>query len=411
MAAEIKMPQLSDTMHSGKILSWRKNEGERIERGDILAEVETDKANLEIESFHQGVLLKITLPAGSTANVGEVIAYIGEPGEDIGLGGNEERLGQREKVPGQGDIAAAPAPEEGLSTHTHIKASPLARAIARQQNIDLYGIQGSGPAGRIIRKDVENIVGLRTSGKTGVFELTARINSASDNQPTVGGRLSQLSSMREAIARRMQQSAAEAPHFYVTTAVNMQAAVKLRAVLNDHEGFQDLNLNHLILKAAAYALTQERGVNSAIRDDMLFEPDAINIGIVTATKEGLLIPVIHSADRLDLKDCVSEVNAAIERVRAGRPKSQDLVGGTFTISNMGMFDVENFTAIISPGQGAILAVSSAKETPIVERGVAAIGLIMKATLSVDHRVIDGVAAAKFLKVFKAALEEPALMML
>ena len=219
-----------------------------------------------------------------------------------------------------------------------------------------------------------------------------------------------LSKMRETIARRMQESVTENPHFYVTVAVRMEAVQQLRELLKIKEGFKGLSVNHFVIKACAYALTNEPRVNYAYRDGHLFNPGSINVGIITSIPDGLLIPVIKEADTLSLKDIVFEAKAAVDRAKAGRPTSADLSGGTFSISNMGMFDVENFTAIINPGQGGVIAISAAKEIPVVEKGVIIPGLVMKATLSVDHRVIDGVMAANFLKFFKEGLENPALLM-
>jgi pyruvate dehydrogenase E2 component (dihydrolipoamide acetyltransferase) len=217
--------------------------------------------------------------------------------------------------------------------------------------------------------------------------------------------------MRETIARRMQESVNQAPHFYVTTSIDMGEVSKLREILKVRPEFKGISINHFIIKAAAYALSKEPRVNCAVRDNQVYQPDQINVGIITAIEDGLLIPVIKEADVLPLKDLVFEARAAVERARAGRPSSSDLVGGTFSISNMGMFDVENFTAIINPGQGAVLAVSSIQEQPIVVQGHVVPGMRMKATLSVDHRIIDGVMAGTFQKHFKEALETPALLLL
>jgi pyruvate dehydrogenase E2 component (dihydrolipoamide acetyltransferase) len=217
--------------------------------------------------------------------------------------------------------------------------------------------------------------------------------------------------MRETIARRMQESVRDNPHFYVTTAIRMEQAQSLRETLKTKDGYKGISINHLVIKACAYALENEPRVNFAYRDGQLYNPGSINIGIITAIPDGLLIPVIHQANRLSLKDIVFEAKAAVDRAKAGRPSSTDLTGGTFSISNMGMFDVENFTAIINPGQGGVIAISATKEVPVVEKGVIVPGLVMKATLSVDHRVIDGIMGANFLKYFKEALEHPALLMI
>ncbi len=421
MAVEIKMPQLSDTMSSGKILTWLKKEGDTVVRGDFLAEVETDKANLQIECFQNGTLLKIATPANSTANVGDIIAYVGQPGEAVGGGTASPKPAAI--VSPSSSPSTPPVIERSVSTpsptpgpaHTEgerIKASPLARKIAETRNINLSTIQGSGPNGRIIKRDLDSgSAAPQLTAATAPAPITQNPPPPAPRAVSVGtGSLTPLSKMRETIARRMQESVTTAPHFYVTTTVNMGEANRLREILKEKAEYKGISINHLIIKAVAYALKHERRVNRAMKDGQLYDPAQINVGIITAVEDGLLIPVIKEADSLPLKDLVFEARAAIERARAGRPSSADLSGGTFSISNMGMFDVENFTAIINPGQGGILAVSSTKEEPIVHNGQIVIGLRMKATVSVDHRIIDGVMAGTFLKHFKEALETPALLM-
>ena len=432
MAKEIKMPQLSDTMDSGKILNWSKSEGDTIERGDILAEVETDKANLEIESFDKGVLLKIVVPVNETANVGEIIAYIGEAGEAVSASEETEAPKTPEvstplaiTQPVETPVATTPAPETSHATTTEttderIKVSPLAKKIAAQKNINLSGITGSGPQGRIIKKDVENAgEGTQLAPPATTTPAPATSSSGSSaasastqNAPTSNeASYTELSKMRTTIAQRMQQAVQEVPHFYTTVSINMSQAKKLRAACKANDDYKSISINHLIMKASAYALSQVPRVNCSFKEQKLYNPGAINIGIITAVEDGLLIPVIKDVDRLNLKDLAFETRAAVDRARAGRPNAADLSGGTFSISNMGMFDVENFTAIINPGQGAILAVSSVKDTPIAEDGQICIAPIMKVTLSVDHRIIDGAVSSAFLQEFKAALEQPALMLI
>lgn len=422
MASEIKMPQLSDTMNSGKILSWRKKEGDTVRRGDILAEVETDKANLEIECFQEGTLLKILAPQDTVANVGDAIAFIGNPGEAL----PSTSPGEPKVAPLKQEQSMFAAPESPAA-HTpptsgsdRVKASPLARKIARDKSVDLSLVSGSGPGGRITRKDVElfeesSPSPVEKGRPSQALERVASPSVPSLREPTsspggLAGTLTPLSKMREVIARRMQESVREAPHFYVTASLNMQEATRLREALKKKVEYKGISMNHMVMKAAAYALKNEPRVNRAMRDGAIFEPSEINIGIITALEDGLLIPVIRNVDQLPLKDLVFEARAATERARAGRPTSSDLTGGTFSISNMGMFDIENFTAIINPGQGAVLAVSSVRAEPVVQDGAIVAGLRMKVTLSVDHRIIDGIMAANFLSFFKEALEMPAFIM-
>lgn len=427
MATDVKMPQLSDTMSSGKILTWKKKEGDQINRGDILAEVETDKANLEIESFFNGTLLKILTPANSTAKVGEVIAVIGAAGESVAAGSAPSAAAP---TPPPAPKAAAPstptptptpvapaAPLSVVSNSERVKASPLAKRVAEQLQVNLSSVQGTGPHGRIVRKDVEAAAGGTSAAPA--YQPTPAPQSYATPAPAVAavepaqpgaGTYTALSKMRETIARRMQESVNTSPHFYCTTSINMGETLRLREVLKELPEYKGISVNHLVIKAAAYALKREPKVNAAMKNGQLYQPAQINIGIITAIPDGLLIPVLKEVDTMNLKDVVFEARAAIERARAGRPSSTDLSGGTFSISNMGMFDVENFTAIINPGQGGILAISAVQKQPIVQNGQIVVGSIMKATVSVDHRIIDGVMSATFLKHFKEALETPALLM-
>lgn len=432
MAHEIKMPQLSDTMYSGKILVWNKKIGDTIKRGDILAEVETDKANLEIESFQEGTLLEIRTAAGSTANVGEIICVLGQAGETIAA--SSAAPAAKPSAPAPAAAPAAPAapvaapvvatPSPTVTTHAapsyaahaasdRIIASPLAKKIAQTHAVDLSSITGSGPNGRIVKKDVESAVGnvaLQVTPQPVLRETAPAKTAASITPIQAGQSMTPLSKMRETIARRMQESVTENPHFYVTTAVRMEQVMQLREILKTKEEYKGISVNHFVIKACAYALQNEPRVNYAYRDGHLFNPGSINIGIITSIPDGLLIPVIKDTNTLSLKDIVFEAKAAVDRAKAGRPTSADLSGGTFSISNMGMFDVENFTAIINPGQGGVIAIAAVKEVPVVEKGVIVPGLVMKATLSVDHRVIDGIMGASFLKFFKEGLENPALLM-
>ena len=428
MATDIKMPQLSDTMSSGKILIWKKKEGDQVSRGDILAEVETDKANLEIESFFNGTLLKIMTPANSSAKVGEVIAVIGAAGESVSAGTAPTAAAPaatpapKAAPPAASTPAAAPVsvPLSVVSASDRVKASPLAKRVAEQLHVNLSSVQGSGPNGRIIRRDVEAAAG---GSAAPAYEQAPApqhhaIPTPSAAPTTTPAELAQpgagtytaLSKMRETIARRMQESVNTSPHFYCTTSINMAETLRLREVLKELPEYKGISVNHLVIKAAAYALKREPKVNAAMKNGQLYQPAQINIGIITAIPDGLLIPVLKEVDAMSLKDVVFEARAAIDRARAGRPSSTALSGGTFSISNMGMFDVENFTAIINPGQGGILAVSAVQKQPIVHNGQIVVGSIMKATVSVDHRIIDGVMSATFLKHFKEALETPALLM-
>lgn len=421
MANELKMPQLSDTMSSGKIVKWYKKEGDSVERGEALAEVETDKANLQIESFYKGTLLKIMAPAGTNAKVGEVIAAIGAAGENVGSSPKPPAVEAAPKVEVKSapaaEVKAAPvvsqpvvaapmhlaAAQQSELSHGRLKASPLARKLAEEKHIDLALVTGTGPGGRIVKRDLDSAPASRAP---------AAGNAAVQMMPAIPaeGRLTPFSKMRDTIARRMQESVRESPHFYVTAAIQMDEALKLREALKPRAEYAGITVNHLVVKAASYALHREPRVNRTVKEGQLFEPGQVNVGIITAVEDGLLIPVIRNCDKLTLREVVREAKAAVERARAGKPNSSDLSGGTFSISNMGMYDIENFTAIINPGQGAVLAVSSAKQEPIVKSGTMVVGTVMRVTISVDHRIIDGAMAGSWLKFFKEALEVPALLM-
>jgi pyruvate dehydrogenase E2 component (dihydrolipoamide acetyltransferase) len=415
--------------------------GDQIKRGDILAEVETDKANLEIESFLAGTLLEIRVPQDSTAKVGQVIAVIGEPGAKtapqpsaVAVSSPEVSVVASTMVTNtdvkQTSTSSNPSPTPPANPNPEqaegrIKASPLAKKLAEDRGLDLSGVLGSGPNGRVTKKDVEELSSKSSSSSSSFVKQdpTPALHSMSQtsvqptrvDSPTTGGTLTSLSKMRATIGRRMQEAVVQAPHFYTTASVNMGAALALRQACKDAEDLKNISINHLIIKAAGYALSKEPRVNCSVKsdsgEDKLFTPDGINVGIITALPDGLLIPVIREVDKLSLKDLAFEAKAAVDRARAGRPTATDLSGGTFSISNMGMFDVENFTAIINPGQGAILAVSSVIETPIASNGQVVIAPMMKVTLSVDHRIIDGLMAGAFLKAFRAGLEQPALLLL
>jgi pyruvate dehydrogenase E2 component (dihydrolipoamide acetyltransferase) len=420
-------------MDSGKILVWHKKEGDSVKRGDILAEVETDKANLEIEAFQAGTLLKIATPAGATAAVGQVIAYIGEAGSVIPGGGDTPSRKTSNDAIIQGPTAI-PSSTPAFVTSTkpiidvtpvygekreRVKASPLARKLAEGAGVDISNIVGSGPGGRVVKRDIETATSRAPVAAVSVAKAThsetsteaapvpARIPEAQSG----AGTFTPLSKMRSTIARRMQETVQQSPHFYVRSSICMDQLVNLREGLKNRAGYEKVSLNHFVIKAAAYALSIEPAVNCALIDGMLFQPAGIHIGIVTAVKEGLLIPVIRNTNTLSLKDLAFEVRAAVDRARAGRPSSTDLTGGTFSISNMGMFDVDDFTALINPGQGAILAISSVKQVPVVRDGRIEVAHMMNVTISVDHRIIDGVMAGNFLKALKDALENPTLLFL
>ena len=455
MAVEITMPQLSDTMHEGTILNWLKKEGDAIRRGDALAEVATDKADLEIEAFHEGTLLKIFAPIGTTVKVGSIIAVIGEQGQAVG-----DLSSGAQAAPKAAPVAATPAAPQAVAPtningHTapqsdetgleegRIKISPLAKNLASSVGVDYRTLAGSGEGGRIVKRDVEHAAGrelawpadaMPTGGLTGVvaspppaarpavisanvatpntvaFQPAPQAATAQPARLDGGKSVEPLSRMRTTIAARMVESTTTIPHFYVTAKVLVEGLSKLRTSLKPLPQYEGLTYNHLLIRAAALALRVVPRINAAYVQGNLVQPQDVNVGIVTAVPDGLLIPVLKRADELPLADIVAEGRGLVQRARNGRPKPEDLIGGTFSISNMGIFDVESFTAIISPGQGAILAVSPIQEEPVVIEGQVRVGSVMRLTLSVDHRIIDGVMAGEFLTEIKRLLQDPVLLL-
>lgn len=428
MSVEITMPQLSDTMSEGTILRWYKQEGDSVKRGEALAEVATDKADLEIESFHEGTLVQICAPKGEKVKVGSVIAIVGAKGEQV-----KPQAQAVTPPPMSAPIAApqaahmtqpqvsAPAPTLQATAELNgqaedperIKISPLARNLAKTHGVDYAVLSGSGDGGRIVKKDIEKALGgpgAEDSLTTSPAETMSVRPVAATPISTQGRSVQPLSKMRQTIASRMVESTTTIPHFFATTKVNVDALRKLRNSLKPLPQYEGLTYNHLIVKASALALRVVPRINCSFSENNLIQPHAVNVGIVTAVPDGLLIPVLKNADQLPIVDIVSEARGLVQRARAGRPKPDDLVGGTFSISNMGMFDVEEFSAIISPGQGAILAVSPIQDEPIVLDGEVKAGSVMRLTLSVDHRIIDGVISGEFLTELKRLLEDPVLLL-
>ena len=427
MAIEITMPQLSDTMNEGKILTWNKQEGDSVKRGDSLAEVATDKADLEIESFHEGTLVKILVPTGTTVKVGTVIAMIGEQGEKVSAPQAAAAPQPQTQAQPQAQAQSQPAPQKApepapapvvsnghadvqRSEDERVKISPLARNLAKSHNVDYSALSGTGDGGRIVKRDIEKAIEEPAQPAAAPApQIQAR--SATPAPVFSGEKSTQpLSKMRQAIASRMVEAVTTIPHFYATAKVNVDGLAKLKSSLKPLPQYEGLTYNHLIIKATALALRAIPRINAAYSEGNLIQPQAVNVGIVTAVTDGLLIPVLKNADQLPLSDIVTEGRALIQRARSGRPKGDDLSGATFSISNMGLADVESFNAIISPGQGAILAVSPIQQEPVIEGGELRAGSVMRLTLSVDHRIIDGVVAGEFLTELKRLLQDPVLLL-
>jgi pyruvate dehydrogenase E2 component (dihydrolipoyllysine-residue acetyltransferase) len=461
---KVVMPKLSDAMESGKIIKWLKKEGDRIQGGDILAEVETDKADVEMEAFGAGVLRKILVPAGASVPIGALIGVIAEPGEDItalvasapgggvGAGSGAQKtplrpepaptpppgaaspvpaaprqapvapavpsapgtrpamVGAQASVgagvgPGQAAITSAPAAvgagvarasaaaAASVPTSGRVKASPLAKKIAAQTGVDLRLIQGSGPGGRIIRRDVEG-----TGASAAPAAVAAVAGAEFEDVP--------LSQMRAAIARRMPLSKAPVPHFYVTSEVAMDRAWELREQLNALEGQPKISVNDFVIRACALALLKHPGVNASLQGDAIRVYRRAHIGIAVALDDGLITPVLRDCHVKPLVQIAVESRDLAERARSRKLRAPELSGATFSISNLGMFDVAEFSAIINPPEGAILAVGSVRRVPVVDDAGLGVGRRMMLTIACDHRVMDGAMGARFLQDVKRLLEEP-----
>jgi pyruvate dehydrogenase E2 component (dihydrolipoamide acetyltransferase) len=435
MAQILNMPRLSDTMSEGRLIKWHKKEGDKVAPGDILAEVETDKANMDFESFDDGVLLKILIGDGQTAPVGGPVAIIGKAGEDVSdllakVKSGEPAPAPKAAAPAPAapkaaekpapaapvetkpvakpqpapvPVAKQPAPPSG-NGQGRIVASPLARRIADERGIDLRQVHGSGPGGRIIKEDVERFEP-GAAGAAPAAREPAPSYAPPPPAPVVTGVPQPLSMMRKTIARRMTEAKQQTPHFYLTAEADMDAAVAFRGQVNEALGVK-ISFNDLVVKACALALRRMPQVNASWADGGIVIHDRVHVGVAVAIEDGLITPVVQDADMKSLGAIAREVQelAALARDRKLRP--EHYTGGTFTVSNLGMFGVEEFAAIINPPEAAILAVGAVRKVPVVKGDQVAIGNRMKVTLSGDHRVIDGATGAKFLQEVLRILEHP-----
>ncbi len=418
--SKVVMPKLSEAMESGKIIKWLKKEGDRVQAGDILAEVETDKADVEMEAFGGGVLRKILAQAGEKAPVGALIGVIAEPSDDISalLAGAPAPAAAPAAAPGPsaapvvapagaGTGAAVravtrpePAPAAAVPagvTAGRVKASPLAKKIAAQSGVDLRLLQGTGPGGRIIRRDVEQ-ASTRAGAAMPATAVPAVAGPEYEDRP--------LSPIRATIAKRMPLSKAPVPHFYVTSEVAMDRAWELREELNALEDQPKISVNDFVVRAAALTLMKHPEINASFQGDAVRVWRRAHIGIAVALEDGLITPVLRDCQAKSLAQIAVEARALAERTRARKLRATELSGATFSISNLGMFDVAEFSAIINPPEGAILAVGSVRRVPVVEDAGLGVGRRMMLTLSCDHRVMDGAMGARFLQDLKRLLEAP-----
>lgn len=402
MATNIVMPQMGYDMREGTVVRWHKKEGEAVARGEVLADIETDKATVEFEAFTSGVLGKIMAEAGVVVPVGELIAVITAPGEDV-----PDNLTQAKAEPTFAPVNAAPqiAPTPGSAVATksdEVRASPIARRLARERGINLGDITGTGPGGRIVEKDV-----LEYTPPDAAVAVSDSLAS-----PNPQSHLVELSRMRQTIARVTSDSKREAPHFYVTAEVDMTGAMDLRRDINEAvAGDTRVTVNDLIVKAAALALVKYPKFNASFQGESLRMNASINIGIAIALEAGLMVPGIGNCEAKKLTEIAAASKDLIERANSGHLRNEEYSETTFSVSNLGMYDVESFSAIIYPPHAAVLAVGTVKEQAVVRNGELAVAQMMKATLSTDHRVADGAEAARFLVEIKEILENPVALLL
>jgi pyruvate dehydrogenase E2 component (dihydrolipoamide acetyltransferase) len=408
MITKVVLAKLSPTMEEGTIVKWSKQEGDPIKVGDVLAEIETDKANMEMEAMGAGVLRTVLVPAGGKAPVGTLIGVIAEPGEDISAMLAEAAAAAPAAAPAPAASVDAPAPV--APPGGRVKASPLARAMAAQKNVPLASVAGTGPGGRIVKRDVEGYLASPPAAAPAGRAPGAPARPAVPVPSVVPGTTIPLTSMRRTIAKRLSESAFTAVHFFVTVEIDMDAAVSLREQLQRAEDGK-VSFHDLVLKACAKALTRFPTVNASWTGEAIQTHAEVHVGVAVSLAEGLITPVVRNADRKHVVEISREVKDLAARAREKKLKPEEFTGSTFTISNLGMFDVTEFTAIINPPESCILAVGAVRKVPVVKDDRLAIGHRMKVTLSSDHRVVDGALAAQFLAEVRRLLENPAGLLL
>lgn len=415
MAETINMPKLGFDMAEGLLVRWVKQVGETINKGDVLAEIETDKATVEVESSASGVVLQLIAEQGTMVPVNAPIAVVGAEGEKVDAPAaapvESGKQKAEEKPASQTPPASAQTTQASASTDGGpVKASPLARKIARDNNINLAQLQGSGPNGRIVRKDVESAL---SSGAT--FDVRPSTPSAPITNyqlPTsTEDKVIATTKLRQAIGRRLVESKQTIPHFYVTHEYKMEAVMEMRKQINAYLGDNEkVSVNDFIIKATALTLRQFPNLNATIKGNEIIQFGHVNVSVAVTVPGGLMTVVVKDADVKPLRQISSEIKEMAARARDGKVKPEDVDGSTFSTSNLGMYDVEEFIAIVNPPEAGILAIGSAKETPVVVNGEIKIGSRMKATISVDHRVSDGAEAAQFMQKLAEFLENPVRML-
>lgn len=425
MAEVVYMPKLSDTMTEGVVAAWTKNVGDAVKSGEVLAEIETDKATMEFESFYDGVLLHIGVETGKAAPVNSILAVIGEAGEDISgvlanaAAGAPGATAAAAPAPVSEPVAApvaaspaapSPAPVSAPVAATvvtnnsseRVFASPLAKKLAAERGIAIEAVAGTGENGRIVKRDVDHYVPYTPAANAPSYTAAPSGTVSFTDEP--------ISQMRKTIARRLAESKFTAPHFYLTLDIDMDAAIATRKSLNSLDGVK-VSFNDMVVKSVAMALRKHPAVNSAWMGDFIRRNEHVNIGVAVAVEDGLLVPVVRFADGKGLTQISAEVREYAQKAKDKKLQPADWEGNTFTISNLGMFGIESFTAIVNPPDACILAIGGIKEVPVVKNGQVVPGNVMKVTLSCDHRVVDGASGAAFLQTFKTYMEQPAAMLL
>lgn len=423
MAEVIYMPKLSDTMTEGVVAEWNKKVGDDVSEGELLAEIETDKATMEFESFYDGVLLHIGVEKGKAVPVNTLLAIIGEKGEDVAkiiadLEASTKEEVKEEEAPAKADLKPIPTPaskpvverttpeapviaslvEEEMNGR--VFASPLAKKMASEKGIDLTNVNGTGDNGRIVKRDIEHYVpyvpamGGNKRAHVGVETFT--------DEP--------ISQMRKVIAKRLSESKFTAPHFYLTIEMDMDRAIDMRTSLKEAAQVR-ISYNDMVIKACALALREHPAVNSAWLGDVIRRNEHVHIGVAVAVDEGLLVPVVRFADGKGMPEIGAEVRELAKKAKSKKLQPSEWEGNTFTISNLGMFGIDQFTAIVNPPDSCIMAVGGIREVPVVKNGQVVPGNVMKVTLSCDHRVVDGVLGASFLDTFKTLMENPVMLLI
>jgi pyruvate dehydrogenase E2 component (dihydrolipoamide acetyltransferase) len=416
MAEIVRMPKLSDTMEEGVVAEWHKKVGDEVNTGDVLAEIETDKATMEFESFQDGYLLHIGVQTGETAPVDSVLAILGEKGENIDELLNSsaengsaapdpepkktEEPKEEAKTESKPEVSQGqPAPTVSSNSDGRVKASPLARSMANEKGIDINAVSGTGDGGRIVKRDIE--------------QYTPSATSASFSRSVSGQEgfsEEKVSQMRKVIARRLSESKFGAPHFYLTMEIDMDNAMASRKAINAAIEPAKISFNDMVIKASAAALKKNPKVNASWLGDTIRYNEHVHVGVAVAVDEGLLVPVIKFADSKPMAAINEEVKEMAGKARNKKLQPSEMEGNTFTISNLGMFGIEEFTAIINPPDACIMAVGTIVEKPVVKNGQIVVGHTMKVTLSCDHRVVDGAVGSAFLQTFKKYMENPVLML-